>query len=189
MLQLLTGVGKLRVADATLRGLTEWVALFAEQKAEAIASQRTANRLAAFEATQKTNLGAAMSNLARVARARGIVVILSDLFDDEAAFESGLRQLRFNGHEVIVFHVLDSDELEFPFKGRVQFLGLEGMPDLITNPADIRKSYLAEMNAMRQRMRLACERTGSHYVLANTAHSLGETLSGYLVFRQQVGVR
>jgi uncharacterized protein (DUF58 family) len=147
------------------------------------------NRLAAFEATQKTNLGTAMADIARVAKARGIIVVLSDLFDDEEGFERGLQQLRFGGHEVIVFHTLDPDELEFPFKGRVEFLGLEGAPKLETSPADIRKSYLKEMNAMRDRMRLACERTGSHYVLANTGHALAETLSGYLVFRNKVCAR
>ena len=57
------------------------------------------------------------------------------------------------------------------------------------SPADIRKSYLKEMDAMRARMRLACDRTGSHYVLANTGHSLAETLSGYLVFRHKVCAR
>src|SRR5476649_113168 len=128
------------------------------------------NRLAAFEATQKTNLGVAMGDIARIAKARGIIVVLSDLFDDEEGFERGLQQLRFGGHEVIVFHVLDPDELEFKFKGRVEFIGLEGAATLETNPADIRKSYLAEMNAMRLRARQACDRTGSHYVLTNTGN-------------------
>jgi hypothetical protein len=130
-----------------------------------------------------------MADIARIAKARGIIVVLSDLFDDEEGFERGLQQLRFGGHEVIVFHVLDPDELEFPFKGRMEFIGLEGAPTLETSPADIRKSYLKEMDAMRARMRLACERTGSHYVLANTGLALAETLSGYLVFRQKVCAR
>jgi uncharacterized protein (DUF58 family) len=147
------------------------------------------DRLAAFEGTRKTNLGAAMGDIARIAKARGIVVVLSDLFDDEPGFERGIQQLRFGGHEVIVFHVLDPDELEFSFKGRMEFIGLEGAGTVLTSPADIRKSYLEEMDAMRRRMRLACERTGSHYVLANTGHALAETLSGYLVFRNKVCAR
>jgi len=147
------------------------------------------NRLAAFEATQKTNIGTAMADVARMARSRGIVVIFSDLFDDEEGFERGLQQLHFGGHEVVVFHVLDPDEMEFNFKGRIEFLGLEGAANLETSPADIRKSYLKEMDAMRARMRLACDRTGTHYVLANTGHALAETLSGYLVFRHKVTAR
>ncbi len=146
-------------------------------------------RLARFESNEKTNLGVALGDIARIAKARGIIVVLSDLFDDEEGFERGLQQLRFGGHEVIVFQVLDPDEIEFPFKGRVEFIGLEGGPTLETSPADIRKSYLREMEAMRQRMLIACERTGAHYVLANTGQPLAETLSGYLVFRQKVTAR
>ena len=130
-----------------------------------------------------------MSDLSRIAKAKGIVIVLSDLYDDEEGFERGLQQLRFIGHEVIVFHVLDLQEIAFSFTGRVEFIGLEGAPTLETNPQDIRKSYLEEMNAMRKRAQLACDRTGSHYVLTNTGNSLAETLSGYLVFRQKITAR
>ena len=147
------------------------------------------DRLAAFEATQPTKLGPAMTELGRKAKAKGIVIVLSDLYDDEEGFESGLQRLRFGGHEVVVFHILDPDEIEFPFKGRVEFVGLEAAGRLETSPADIRKSYLEEMNAMRRRMRGACERAGCHYVFVNTAHSLAETLGGYLAFRHQVCAR
>jgi len=147
------------------------------------------NRLAAFEATQQTNIGVAMSDLSRIAKAKGIVIVFSDLYDDEEGFERGLQQLRFIGHEVVVFHVLDLQEIAFSFTGRVEFIGLEGAPTLETNPQDIRKSYLEEMNAMRKRMQLACDRTGSHYVLTNTGNSLAETLSAYLVFRQKITAR
>jgi uncharacterized protein (DUF58 family) len=63
-------------------------------------------RLAAFDATQKTNLGAAMGDLARKVKAKGLVIVLSDLFDDEEGFDRGLQQLRFCGHEVIVSLIL-----------------------------------------------------------------------------------
>ena len=142
------------------------------------------NRLAAFEATQQTNLGGAMSDLAKTVKARGIVMVFSDLFDDEEGFMRGLQQLRFGGHEVVVFHVLDHYELEFPLTGRVEFIGLEGNPTLELNPADIRKSYLKEMDAMRLRVRRACEQAKCHYVLADTKSPLAEIISGYLVARQ-----
>jgi uncharacterized protein (DUF58 family) len=147
------------------------------------------DRLAAFQATQQTRLGVALEDMARMGRARGIVVIVSDLLDDEEGFIRGLQQLRFIGHDVVVFHVLDPAELDFPFHGRVQFIGLESNPTIETNPADIRKSYLKEMTEFRRRMHQACDRTGSHYVLANTGNTLAETLSAYLVFRHQVCAR
>ncbi|MDR1191120.1 MAG: DUF58 domain-containing protein [Verrucomicrobiales bacterium] len=142
------------------------------------------NRLAAFEATQRTSLRTAMADLAKQVKARGMVMLFSDIFDDEEGFMRGLRQLRFMGHEVVVFHVLDHYELEFPLTGRVEFIGLEGNPTLELNPADIRKSYLREMNEMRARARRACEQAQCHYVLTDTAAPLAETISGYLVARQ-----
>lgn len=147
------------------------------------------NRLAAFEASQETRIGTIMSNVARTTTSRGIIVVIADLLDDEEGFVKGLQQLRFIGHEIIVFQVLDPDELEFDFKGRVEFVGLEGGATIETSPADIRKSYLQEMDALKKRVKDACDKTGSHYVLANTGHSLAETLSGYLVFRHQVCAR
>jgi uncharacterized protein (DUF58 family) len=147
------------------------------------------HRLAAFKATQPTRLGPALSDIARMTRARGIIVVISDLFDDEAAFEKGIQQIRFGGSEIIVFHVMDPAELEFPFDGTVEFIGLEGANRLKTNPQAIRKSYLASINAFRKRMQEVCDRAGCHYILANTKLPLGEMLSSYLAFRHKVAAR
>jgi uncharacterized protein (DUF58 family) len=147
------------------------------------------DRLAAFEATQQTRLGAALGDIARITKSRGIVVIISDLFDDEEAFEKGVQQIRFGGSEVVIFHVLDPYELEFPFQGIVEFIGLEQTLRLKTNPASIRKSYLESLNAFRRRVQGICDRSGCHYILANTRLPVGETLSGYLAFRHKVSAR
>ena len=144
------------------------------------------DHFAAFKATQQTSLGAAMNHLAGTVRTRGIVILLSDLFDDEAVFERGLRQLRAEGHEVVVFHILDAAELTFPFAGRVEFLGIEEHATVETSPADIRETYLAAIEAQCGRLRLACESAGSHYIRANTGNTLAETLGGYLAFRHQL---
>jgi uncharacterized protein (DUF58 family) len=141
-------------------------------------------RLAESEPTGGTRLGKALEDIAVTVRSRGIIVVISDLFDDEEGFQRGLQRLRFKGSEVILFHVLDPDEIEFSFKGTVKFVGLEGAPTLQTTPADIRKSYLKAFGEFRQRVRRICERAGCHYVLADTGHPLSETLSGYLAFRQ-----
>jgi uncharacterized protein (DUF58 family) len=147
------------------------------------------HRLAAFKATQQTRLGPALSDVARMTKARGIIIVVSDLFDDETAFEKSMQQLRFGGSEVIVFHVMDPYELEFPFDGTVEFLGLEGANRIKTNPQAIRRSYLDSVNAFQKRMQLVCDRSGSHYILANTKTPLGEMLSSYLAFRHKVAAR
>jgi len=147
------------------------------------------DRLAAFKATQQTRLGAALSDVARMTKARGIIVVISDLFDDEEAFEKGIQQIRFGRSEVVVFHVMDPYELEFPFDGTVEFIGLEGPERLKTNPQSIRKSYLESINSFRRRMQDVCDRAGCHYILANTGVPLAEMLSSYLAFRHKVAAR
>ncbi len=62
-----------------------------------------------------------LDDLARKTRRRGIVILISDLFDDEEKLIRGIQHLRFVGHEVIVFHVLDPYEVTFPFQGTVEF--------------------------------------------------------------------
>lgn len=141
--------------------------------------------LAAFKPTQTTGIGDVLHQLAGQIKRRGITILISDLFDDEEAIVKGIQHLRFGGSEVIVMHVMDPFELEFPFDGMVEFEGLENIPKIMTRPHDIRKSYLKEVNDFRDRVRLACERQQCHYTLINTAQPLHEALSGYLAFRQK----
>jgi uncharacterized protein (DUF58 family) len=174
----------------TLQGDAVTLHLFDETIVETI--QRTdkvakighiMERLASYQAKGETHLGNSLNDAARMLKARGITVIVSDLFDDEQKFENGLQRLRFGGGEVIVFHVLDPFELEFPFDGMVEFIGLEGSAKVKVAPADLRKSYLKALNDYRQRIHTICDRAGCHYVLADTKKPLAETLAGYLAFR------
>lgn len=142
-------------------------------------------RLADFQATAATDLSRALRDLASQIRSRGIVILISDLFDDEDEFAKGIERLRFQGHEVVVFHVLDPHEITFPLEGSVHFHGLEGGGDLRTTPQALRKSYLEQFDAFRSKVRLSCERANAHYVLADTAVPVGETLSAYLAFRRK----
>ncbi len=140
-------------------------------------------RLAAFEGRQSTNVSAILHDLARQVRRKGLVILISDCFDDEQRILEGIQHLRFGGHEVILFHTLDPYELEFPFQGMVEFHGLESQAILQTQPADLRRSYQRELAAFQQRLREGCERNQSHYVPVNTSHPLEEILGAYMAFR------
>jgi uncharacterized protein (DUF58 family) len=142
--------------------------------------------LTRFEPKEQTNIGQVLHEVARQIRRKGLVIVISDFFDDEQKTLQGLQHLRFGGHEVIVFHTLDPYELEFPFQGRVEFHGLESVPPLLTQPANIRKSYLRELQAFCERLREGCERNQCHYVQVNTGRPVAEVLSGYLAFRLRV---
>jgi uncharacterized protein (DUF58 family) len=139
--------------------------------------------LSAFNPTQSTGIGGVLHAAAGQIRRKGIVILISDLFDDEQAILDGIQHLRFGGNEVIVFHTMDPYELEFPFTGNVEFDGLEVSNKLLTRPREVRKSYLRELKRFQDRLREGCERNSSHYVLVNTGHPLHEVLSGYLGFR------
>jgi uncharacterized protein (DUF58 family) len=136
--------------------------------------------LGAFNPSAPTAISTVMEDLARKARRRGIVILISDLFDDEEKIVRGVQHLRFAGHEVIVFHVLDPFELSFPFAGNVEFVGLEKQGRIVTRPAEIRKSYLTEFSAFLERIRLACERNNCPYVKVTTDQPWAEVLTAWL---------
>ena len=96
-------------------------------------------------AREKSDLGLVFNDLAERFKTRGVVVIISDLFDDPARIVTGLKHLRHRRHEVIVFHVLDPAELDFPFRDTTLFKGMEGMADILTRSARLRSIYQAEM--------------------------------------------
>jgi uncharacterized protein (DUF58 family) len=141
------------------------------------------NMLAAFEPREQTNIAAVLHDVATQIRRKGIVILISDLFDDEEKILRGIQHLRFSGSEVIVFHTMDPFELDFPFQGMVEFEGLENIPKITTRPKDVRKSYLREVEAFRTRIREGCERNNVHYVLVNTGIAIHEVIASYLAFR------
>ena len=145
--------------------------------------------LADFEPTGTTDMAPVLHDLAGQIKRKGVVILIGDFFDNEDAILEGIQHIRFGGSEVIVFHTMDAFELEFPFKGMVEFEGLEGIPKIMTRAPEIRKSYLKEVEAFRARIREGCEKNNCHYVLVNTSQPLHEVLTGYLAFRLRTSVR
>lgn len=140
--------------------------------------------LAVHEPNSRGDIASVLHDMARQVKRRGIFIIISDLFEDCERVMESIRHLRFAGSEVILFHVLDPYELEFPFVGDVEFVGLESTGVLKTSPVEIRKSYLREFESFVTRLRSECAAARCDYVQLNTAHPLGETLSAYLATRQ-----
>ena len=128
-------------------------------------------------------MGEILHNFAHRMSRRGFVMLFSDLFDNTDEFIEGLNHLRFRGHNVILFHVLDPYELEFPLNGMWQFVGLEGEGELITQPARVRNNYLAELEKFIDQIKTACSRAQVDYVLVNTADPIEHVLSSYLLQR------
>ena len=142
------------------------------------------DRLAGFDPERGTRIAPVLHGMAGQIRRKGIVIVISDFFDDEEALLEGIQHLRFNGHEVIVMQVLDPCEIDFPFTGMVEFDGLENIPLIRTRPSQIRKSYHQAFEAFRERLRTACERHQCHFVELRTDQALDEALANYLAFRK-----
>lgn len=142
------------------------------------------NRLASFQPTRETRIASVLHGMANQIRRKGIVIVMSDFFDDEDAMLEGIQHLRFSGHEVIVMQVLDPYEIDFPFTGMVQFEGLENIPRIQTRPSQIKKTYHREFDAFRQRLRDVCDRNQCHFIEARTDQALDEVLTNYLSFRR-----
>jgi len=141
--------------------------------------------LAGAQAAGPTGLAGHLARFAPAIRRRSLVVVFSDFLEDEAGFLAILPQLRFQGCEVIVVHVLDHAELELPFDDTVRFEGLEGEAPLTTRPADFRKSYREAVRDYCTAFRQGCERLDCHYVLADTSQPPAEVLGAYLAFRNR----
>ncbi len=134
-------------------------------------------------ARDKSGLGATFHDLAERFRKRGVVVVLSDLFDDVNSVLAGLRHFRHRRHEVIVFHVLDPAELDFPFRQPTLFKGLEGLGDVLTEPAALRRAYTKEFDAFVGDLKKGCRLADIDYVQLRTDQDLGGALSSYLASR------
>ncbi|MFO0960734.1 MAG: DUF58 domain-containing protein [Isosphaeraceae bacterium] len=132
---------------------------------------------------RKSDIGLILHDLAERFRKRGIVVILSDFFDDIPRIITGLRHLRHRRHEVIIFHVMDPDELDFPFRDPTLFKGLEGLGEVLTEPHALRRAYKAEVDAFIDELRRGCQSIDIDYVPLRTDRPLDVALSGYLASR------
>lgn len=132
---------------------------------------------------RKTQTGPIFHDLAERLRKRGIVIILSDLFDDVASMMAGLKHFRHRRHEVIILHVLDPAELDFPFRSMTMFKGLEQLPDVLVDPVALREGYLAEFGAFVQAVKKGCRAQHIDYVQVRTDQNLDLVLSTYLASR------
>ncbi len=132
---------------------------------------------------RETALAPIFHELAERTRRRGVVIVLSDLFDEVEAVLTGLKHFRHRRHDVILFHVLDPAELDFPFHDVTRFRGLEGWNDLVVEPRALRQAYLKQFENYLRRLQQGCRAAQIDYVLLRTDRSLGLALASYLAAR------
>lgn len=134
-----------------------------------------------------TNVGGVLHEVAERIKRRGMVIVISDLIDDEASIASGLQHFRHDHHEVIVFHVMDDAELVFPYERLTRFKDMEGGGRVVANPKSLRSRYLARVNAFTERLKNDCFERRIGYHLTNTKQPYDVALAAYLDKRSRLG--
>lgn len=169
------------------------LALFDDRVSEVLPPAATQAQLArivglleAARPVRTTQLGSVLQTLSEQTRQRGLTIVLSDLLTDLDAFYDGLRRLQYRGHEIIVFHILDRDEIELPFNDLVMFRDIEGNEELLAEPWAFRKTYQDAMQQFLGGVRGACGDRGIDYVLLRTDQPLADALSHYLHARDRL---
>ncbi len=129
---------------------------------------------------KQTNVSKPLHQLADSLTKRGLVVLISDLFDDPERVIRGLKHFQFRGTDVIVFHLLDPDETTFPFEKATRFEDLETGREVMAVPGVVRDHYLKSLQTMVARYRRELGAVGIDYHQVTTDQPLELALLAYL---------
>jgi len=132
---------------------------------------------------RQTDVKILLHRLAEELRRRSMVILISDLLADPEAVVSGIEHICYAGHELIVLHVMDDDEWNFPLVENVRFEGLEEDMRLLADPQSLRSGYLAAVQRFVARVEATCLMHHADYVAVNTRDPLDAVLCGYLARR------
>jgi uncharacterized protein (DUF58 family) len=133
----------------------------------------------------ETGIGETLHKLANRFKKRCLIVLISDLYDDPDEVLRALHHFRHRHHEVMVFHVLDKAEIEFPFRDLISFHDLETDERIQVDPAYVRDAYVEQMKQFIEGYRKACAETQIDYILTDTSVSYDFMLARYLAKRNR----
>jgi uncharacterized protein (DUF58 family) len=131
----------------------------------------------------ETNVSKPLHQLADSLSKRGMVVLISDLLDDPERVIRGLKHFRFRGTDVIVFQLLDPDELAFPFQRATRFEDMETRDEVLAQPLMVREHYLKAIGGLIERYKQELGAAGIDYQLLTTDQPLELALLAYLSTR------
>jgi uncharacterized protein (DUF58 family) len=135
---------------------------------------------------EKTDFVKPLVSVSEKLRRRGIVIVISDLYDEPGRVIDGLRHLVFRGNDVIVFQILDPTELRFDFPGAAQFVDMETQAEMHVIPEYVRQEYLKLLGNQISENEKACRQDRMDFSLIDTSQPLDSALFSYLVRREQL---
>jgi uncharacterized protein (DUF58 family) len=133
-----------------------------------------------------TAIATSLHSIAEQISRRGLVILISDLWDDTESTLSALRHFRHYGHEVIVLHILDPAEMEFDFRGATIFRDMETGEQIQTQPQQLKMAYLQQLEARTALIRSACMQQHIDYHAVSTGDSFDKAFQLYLNKRRQM---
>ena len=140
-----------------------------------------------ISAGPETHMAPIFHQMAEIIKKRGLIILISDLFDSQEEVLSGLQHFRYKGHEVVVFHILDPQELKLDFPQRTRFRDMESGEEMITEPWHIQAYYQRSMEKFCNYYKIQCRKNNIDYVRLTTDAPLDLALSEYLLKRKRVG--
>ena len=137
--------------------------------------------------TGPTDVAKSITQLAALLRHKSLVMVFSDLLQEPGPVFQALRRLRHRGHDVILFHILDEAEVNFPYDGMIEFEDPETQEKIVVDATSYRKDYKSEIDAFRAMYKQECFQTGVDYVPLDTSLQFDKALLEYLVSRSARG--
>ena len=139
-----------------------------------------------LEPGEQSDLGRTFHDLAENIKRRGLIIVFSDLLDNPDRLLPALQHFRHNKHEVLVFHILDRQELEFDYEDYATFQDLETGRQLPLDPAFFRQTYLDRIEAYQSRFRRFASENRIDYLMLSTEVPYDRSLMAYLSKRARM---
>ena len=134
----------------------------------------------------ETNISSLLHGLAESINKKGLIILISDLLDDEHKVMESLRHFRYKGHEIIVFHIVDPKEKDLDFNQNMNFIDLESNYNIIADSRLVKENYNKAFKKFSNYYKNECLRDKIDYNLVSTSDSLDKTLLQYLIKRSQI---
>jgi len=170
------------------------LAVFSERLREFIPARRSSSHLRVIlEALEQvkpegaTRFRRVTEELSALLKRRSLLVLLSDLLDEDEALSMALHYLQRRGHDILVLHILDPDELELPFTLPSMFVDMEEPAQLPVDPESLRASYKRRVERFLKECRDKCGQAGAHYFRLTTDTDEASALGLYLAWRSRRG--
>ena len=164
----------------------ESVKTFVPPKATSQNLKLILNQLASIQPSGKTNTASALNLVAERIKRRGLVIIFSDLFDDQTAVINALKHFRYKRNEVIMFQVLDPAEMNFAIDSPTIFKDMETNKEMLSQPISVMNSYKDAVKEFIDNYKTACLSNNIDYVLLSTETPFDQALLGYLNKRKRL---